>query len=156
MGKASCAITVPRPDGNTSARRAERTAEPRPCHALNAGRLIRAKPGELRWFAIVDGKEVEREDARPFLWKNEIIQPKSRTFLPAFVQDNPYLMATGYVTTLQGLPEPMRSQLLFGDFTVGREDDAWQVIPTAWVEAAMNRWTPDGKQSRTLNFVQSS
>jgi hypothetical protein len=54
-------------------------------------------------------------------------------------------MATGYVTTLQGLPEPMRSQLLFGDFTVGREDDAWQVIPTAWVKAAMNRWTPEGK-----------
>jgi hypothetical protein len=48
-----------------------------------------------------------------------VIRPKSRTFLPAFVQDNPYLMATDYVTTLQGLPEPMRSQLLFGDFSVG-------------------------------------
>src|SRR5262249_43672673 len=85
---------------------------------------------------------------RPFVWKKESIQPKSRTFLPAFVQDNPHLMATGYVTTLQGLPEPMRSQLLYGDFTVGREDDAWQVIPTAWVKAAMNRWTPEGKGER--------
>src|SRR5205814_1440932 len=45
----------------------------------------------------------------------------------------------------QGLPEPMRSQLLHGDFSVGREDGAWQVIPTAWAKAAMNRWTPDGK-----------
>ncbi|HEV3443121.1 MAG TPA: hypothetical protein VG099_00695 [Gemmataceae bacterium] len=106
-----------------------------------------ARPGELRWYAVVDGKEVEREDGRPFAWKKEVIQPKSRTFLPAFVQDNPYLMATGYVTTLQGLPEPMRSQLLFGDFTVGREDAAWQVIPTEWVKAAMNRWTPNGKQT---------
>jgi hypothetical protein len=108
----------------------------------------KAQPGELRWHAMVDGKEVEREDGRPFLWKKELIQPKSRTFLPAFVQDNPYLMATGYVTTLQGLPEPMRSQLLYGDFSVGREDDAWQVIPTAWVKAAMERWKPEGKKAR--------
>ena len=108
----------------------------------------KAKPGELRWYAIVDGNEIEREDGRPFAWKKELIQPKSRSFLPAFVQDNPYLMATGYITTLQGLPEPMRSQLLFGDFSVGREDDAWQVIPTAWVKAAMNRWTPEGKRER--------
>jgi len=108
----------------------------------------KAEPGELLWYAMVDGEEVEREDGRPFVWKKEVIRPKSRTFLPAFVQDNPYLMATGYVTTLQGLPEPMRSQLLFGDFSVGREDDAWQVIPTAWVKAAMNRWTPEGKRER--------
>jgi len=39
----------------------------------------------------------------------------------------------------------MRSQLQYGDFSVGREDDAWQVIPTEWVKAAMNRWTPQGK-----------
>ncbi len=108
----------------------------------------RAKPGELRWYAMVDGAEVQRDDGRPFVWKKEIMQPKSRTFLPAFVQDNPYLMATGYVTTLQSLPEPVRSQLLFGDFSVGREDAAWQVIPTAWVKAAMNRWTPEGKSQR--------
>jgi hypothetical protein len=108
----------------------------------------KAKPGELRWYAMVDGKEVEREDGRPLAWKKEIIHPKSRSFLPAFVQDNPYLMATNYVTTLQGLPEPMRSQLLFGDFSVGREDDAFQVIPTGWVKDAMNRWTPEGKRDR--------
>jgi hypothetical protein len=42
----------------------------------------------------------------------------------------------------------MRSQLLYGDFTVGREDDTWQVIPTAWVKAAMNRWTHEGKRER--------
>jgi hypothetical protein len=115
---------------------------------LDQTHKYKAKPGELRWYAMVDGKEVEREDGRPFAWKKEIVHPKSRSFLPAFVQDNPYLMATNYVTTLQGLPEPMRSQLLFGDFSVGREDDAWQVIPTAWVKAAMNRWTPEGKRER--------
>jgi hypothetical protein len=26
----------------------------------------KAKPGELRWYAMVDGKEVERPNGRPF------------------------------------------------------------------------------------------
>jgi hypothetical protein len=31
--------------------------------------------------------------------------------------------------------------MLKGDFTAGGEDNAWQVIPSAWVEAAQARWT---------------
>src|SRR5262249_44963042 len=46
-----------------------------------------------------------------------------------------------YVRTLQALPEPMRSQFLYGDFSAGSEDDPWQVIPTEWVRQAMARWT---------------
>ena len=38
------------------------------------------------------------------------------------------------------MPEPLRSQMLFGDFQAGMEDDPQQVIPTAWVERAMARW----------------
>jgi hypothetical protein len=64
----------------------------------------------------------------------------SRTFIPSRVSDNPYLMGTGYMTQLQSLPEPLRSQMLYGDFHAGVQDDPWQVIPTAWVEAAMARW----------------
>jgi hypothetical protein len=30
--------------------------------------------------------------------------------------------------------------MLNGDFSAGMEDDPWQVIPTAWVEAAQARW----------------
>jgi hypothetical protein len=44
------------------------------------------------------------------------------------------------VNTLQSLPEPLRSQMLYGDFRAGVQDDPWQVVPTAWVEAAMARW----------------
>ena len=33
-----------------------------------------------------------------------------------------------------------RSQMLFGDFAAGVEDDPWQVIPTRWVELAQERW----------------
>lgn len=99
-----------------------------------------AKPGELRWYAVLDGKEVEVASGAPFVIDGETITPKSRTFIPSRVSDNPYLMGTGYAATLQALPEPLRSQMLYGDFHAGVQDDPWQVIPTAWVEAAQARW----------------
>jgi hypothetical protein len=105
-----------------------------------------AAPGELRWYATLpDGKEAERPNGEPFEAGGETITPKSRTFLPAKVQDNVHLMRTGYLAQLQALPEPLRSQLLFGDMAAGIEDDAFQVCPTRWVELAMERWTPEGK-----------
>ncbi len=103
-----------------------------------------AAPGELRWYATLpDGKEVTRPDGASFAHGGETITPRSRTFVPARVRDNPYLTATDYVATLQALPEPLRSQLLYGDMAAGLDDDPWQAIPTAWVAAAQARWTPD-------------
>lgn len=99
-----------------------------------------AKPGELRWYAMVDGKEIEVDSGEPFTHGSDLIKPQSRTFIPSRVSDNPYLMETGYMSTLQALPEPLRSQMLYGDFNAGVEDDPWQLIPTAWVEAAQARW----------------
>ena len=122
-----------------------------------------AKPGELRWFTTVgDDQDYEVPDGRAFVLKGnakdgwelvydfdpedytpeQIVNPKSRTFIPARLTDNPYYMATGYMSTLQSLPEPLRSQMLNGDFSAGIEDDIWQVIPTLWVEIAMARWKP--------------
>lgn len=105
-----------------------------------------AAPGELRWYAMLDGKETEVRNGEPFDWTDkegvtDRIVPKSRTFIPSKVTDNPYLMNTGYRAMLQALPEPLRSMMLNGDFMAGVTDDPWQVIPTAWVEAAMARWT---------------
>ena len=99
-----------------------------------------AIPGELRYFATIDGKDVEVSGGELLQHKGETIRPLSRTFIPSRVSDNPYLMGTGYMATLQALPEPLRSQMLNGDFQAGMEDDPWQVIPTAWVEAAQARW----------------
>ena len=99
-----------------------------------------AAPGELRWYAVVDGKEIEVADGTPFMSGAEKIIPQSRTFIPSRISDNPYLMNTGYMAQLQSLPEPLRSQMLHGDFSAGMEDDPWQVIPTAWVENAQARW----------------
>ncbi|MEC5161709.1 MULTISPECIES: terminase family protein [unclassified Janthinobacterium] len=119
-----------------------------------------AEPGELRYFAGIGGKDVEVADQRPFVLAagapqyeftasdyppDEIIIPKSRTFIPSRITDNPHLYGTGYMTTLQSLPEPLRSQMLRGDFMAGTEDSAFQVIPTAWVEAAQARWVRPAK-----------
>jgi hypothetical protein len=107
-----------------------------------------AKSGEIRWFAMIDGKETEVLSGDAFECNGESIKPQSRTFIGAKVTDNKYLSNTGYVATLQALPEPLRSQLLFGDFSAGIEDDPWQVVPTKWVEEAMSRWKPMDKKPK--------
>lgn len=101
-----------------------------------------AKSGELRWYAMIDGKDTPVDGPEEFKHKSEIIKPKSRTFISARLSDNPILEATGYEATLQAFPEPLRSMMLYGLFNVGRTDNPWQVIPTAWVKAAQARWTP--------------
>jgi hypothetical protein len=99
-----------------------------------------AEPGELRWFASVDGHDHELDSGEPFERDGELIMPLSRTFIPSKVSDNPFLARSNYVAQLQSLPEPLRSQMLHGDFHAGVEDDPWQVIRTEWVEAAQRRW----------------
>lgn len=105
-----------------------------------------AKPGELRWYTTKDGKDVECSDGKPFMHRGRMIQPLSRTFIPSRVTDNVFMMSTGYEAMLQALPEPLRSQMLHGDFSAGSEDNPWQCIPSAWVDAAMARWKEDGKK----------
>lgn len=101
-----------------------------------------ALPGELRYYAMLDGEEVECESAAAFRHKGETIKPESRTFIPSNVDDNLFLSATGYKARLQALPEPLRSKMLKGDFSAGREDNPFQVIPTDWIKAAQSRWVP--------------
>lgn len=107
---------------------------------LDPNNICPALPGELRFFAMVDGEEMEMPDGTPFVHKGALVTPRSRTFIPSRIEGNPYLMATGYRDTLEAFPEPLRSQMLYGDFMAGIMDDPWQVIPTTWVEAAMRRW----------------
>ena len=99
-----------------------------------------ALPGELRYVAVIDGKDVWVDGPEPIRHGVETITPQSRTFIPARIADNPFLMGTNYMTTLQAMPEPLRSQMLYGDFDAGTEDSEFQVIPTEWVDAAMARW----------------
>lgn len=72
---------------------------------------------------------------------HELYELQSRTFIPSKLDDNPYLRNTKYRAQINAMPEPRRSQLLYGDFSAGREDSDWQVIPSEWVQMAMDRWT---------------
>lgn len=131
--------------------------------------LYPTAPGKLR-YVYVDpdsGKDVwlADDDGRQFVLVHgqreygfdplqhrpeEIITPESRTFIPSRITDNPFLVSTGYMAQLQALPEPLRSQMLLGDFEAGMEDDPWQVIPTAWVDLALARWTDRSPKGEML------
>ena len=103
-----------------------------------------AAPGELRWFVRIDGTDTEVDGPTPIEHGGETLYPRSRTFIPAKLGDNAYLSRDpAYRATLQALPEPLRSQLLYGDHSIGLQDDEWQVSPSAWVRAAQARWTPE-------------
>ena len=94
-------------------------------------------PGEIRWYARIDDKDVEVDGAEPIQHGDEIIEPLSRTFIPGVMLDE---LKEEYTKRLQQTPEPLRSQLLYGDFTAGEEDSERQLIPTAWVRLANERW----------------
>lgn len=98
-----------------------------------------AKDGELRWYAMIDGEEIEC-GPEPFTHADETITPKSRTFFRAQLSDNKILEATGYSATIDAMPEPIRS-LLKGKFGAYKQVDPFQVISPAWVRAAQERWS---------------
>jgi hypothetical protein len=99
-----------------------------------------AKPGELRWAIVVGSKTEWVEGPGTYERGGEVYDAMSRTFISASLDDNPYLKDTGYRAKLQALPEPLRSQLLYGDFNAGRADHEWQVIPSEWIRLAQIRW----------------
>ncbi|MGH6716157.1 MAG: terminase [Bradyrhizobium sp.] len=102
-----------------------------------------AKHGELRWFVTdPDGRDMEVPSAAPVEIDGHTYIPKSRTFIPARLADNPFLVNTGYQAELDALPEPVRSAVRDGNFMAARKDAEWQVIPSAWAFAAQARWQP--------------
>lgn len=118
-----------------------------------------AEPGELRWcFMRAEGERLvtvwvpgpgsynpETGEAMPDatqedIDKGRVAVARSRTFIRSLLSDNHFLKGTGYAEKLAGTPEPLKSMLLNGDFTVRGEDHPRQVIPTEWVIAAQERW----------------
>lgn len=98
-----------------------------------------AQHGELRWTIVVGGVTEWVDGPGAYVRDGETYEAMSRTFIPASLDDNPYLPPS-YRAKLQQLPEPLRSQLLHGDFLAGRQDNPYQVIPTEWVLLAQERW----------------
>ena len=113
-----------------------------------------AKPGELRWYATIDGEEREFLTGEPIVTEKETIYPLSRTFIPAKLDDNPFLANDNrYKSILQSLPEPLRSQMLYGNFQAAAMADPWQIIPTEWVLQAQDRWRKTPRPDVPLTAV---
>lgn len=108
---------------------------------LDPNQPNRAKPGEIRWYIRVDGEDREVQGPGRVLIGNQLYIPRSRTFIPARLVDNKFLSASDdYLANLSNLPEPLRSQLMYGDWLAGQKDHVFQIIPRAWVLAAQQRW----------------
>lgn len=114
-----------------------------------------ALPGELRYFTTIDEQDTEVDgpgqviiNGKPLLdHKGQPIFPKSRTFIPAQLHDNPDLEESGYAATLAALPAELQS-IHTGDFGAAFKDDAYQVFPAAHIDAAMARWSESGRTAR--------
>ncbi len=110
---------------------------------LNPSHPNPAKAGELRWFIMnEEGKSQEVDGKEPVTINGKKYSPHSRTFIPAGLEDNPYIDAEDYRKRLQAMPEPYRTMLISGNFLAARTDQDFQCIPTDWVRQAQARWTP--------------
>lgn len=113
-----------------------------------------ARPGELRWYYHEGDKVIWLKSGDPIEVDGQIVHPRSRTFIPAQLSDNPHLSGDPqYLSVLQALPEPLKSQLLNGDFTAGVEPNPWQAIPTVWVRLAQKRWRERARPETPLTGV---
>ena len=104
-----------------------------------------AKDGELRWYTLgEDGKEIEVEGRGPHMINGEEVIARSRTFIRAWLSDNPFLAQTNYDSVLAALPERERLAYRDGRFDLSVQDALGQAIPTSWIRLAQERWR-DGK-----------
>lgn len=112
-----------------------------------------AKDGELRWFLQIDDHDTEVDGPGPHELRGKMVRATSRTFIRSRLEDNPDLARTDYGDRLESLPEELRRVYRGGDFTVGLKDDDWQAIPTAWIEAAQQRWTPQPPKNTAMTAM---
>lgn len=108
---------------------------------LDKKHINQALPGELRWAVMIKGAPVWVDGPGVQVIDGEQYTALSFTFIPASLKDNPFRDTPEYRARLQSLPEPLRSQLLYGLFDTTSEDDPWQCIPSQWVYDAVARWT---------------
>jgi hypothetical protein len=92
-------------------------------------------------------------DRGPHMVDGENVLARSRTYIPARLEDNPDLRCTGYAAVLAGLPEELRRAYRDGNFAAGLKDGDFQVIPTAWIEAAQRRWRADAGRGIAMTAI---
>lgn len=106
-----------------------------------------AKPGELRWaISGPDDKTVwvngPGEYQIPSDTSGKLYAAESYTFIPSKVTDNPFIDAKDYQKRLDALPAQDR-EILMGGFRTSFRDQDRQLIPTTWILAAQQRWSPE-------------
>lgn len=112
-----------------------------------------ARPGELRWYTTINGKDVEVDGPGPHLIGGESIMARSRSFIPAKLADNPDLNETNYASVLAALPPELRAAYKEGRFDTALRDNTFQVIPSDWVVRAQQRWRPEGFQDLLMTAM---
>jgi hypothetical protein len=114
-----------------------------------------AKPGELRWYVRDDeDRELEVDGPGPHRVGDKYVYAKSRTFIPATLQDNPDLAADGeYERMLDSLPKSLRDAYRDGQFKTVLQDEPHQLIPSAWVQAAQDRWSKNPPKGIPMSAI---
>ncbi len=97
-----------------------------------------AEYGELRWFTTIDGDDTEVDGPGPHEVDGEKVMARSRTFIRGYLSENPYLK--GYDATRAAAPRELRAAYRAGSFEASLSDAPGQLIPSAWVKAAQERW----------------
>jgi predicted phage terminase large subunit-like protein len=89
-----------------------------------SGLPIRERAGVIRWFIRINDVLVWSDDPAKLRAEHPESEPKSLTFIPSRLEDNPLLMAAdpGYRANLMALPRVDRERLLGGN---------WKVRPSA-------------------------
>ena len=93
--------------------------------------------GKLLWVITPDGVDEWVSGPGEYERNGKTYTALSRTFIPAELDTA--LVGNQYRARLENTPEPLRSQLLLGDFEAGLADDSWQLFPSAWLQAAIDR-----------------
>lgn len=105
-----------------------------------------AKEGELRWYTSDgEGNEIEVDGVGPHTIERpdgtlDEVRARSRTFIRAWLHDNPFLADTDYGANLDSLPAQLRAAYRDGRFDLSLKDALDQVIPTSWIREAQDRW----------------
>ena len=98
-----------------------------------------AMSGELLWFTTINGEDTEVDGPGPHMVDGEPVMARSRTFIRGYLSENPYL--AGYDATRAAAPKELRAAYRAGSFEASLSDVPGQLIPSAWVRAAQDRWT---------------
>jgi len=103
-----------------------------------------AEGGEIRWCIVDDeDKDIWVDGPGKHLVDGQMVLAMSRTFIPAKLSDNPFQNTPEYRAQQDGLPKHLRDALRDGNFLSVRKDHDLQLIPTGWIQAAIDNWKPE-------------